>query len=99
MFCGIDWSDDHHDVAVVDDNGAVIAQTANRQRRRGLRSAPEALEARARVHCRQAVVDALVLANILRTDMHAHRRLDGLPNQSVGDLAIFSRWEPGMPAP
>jgi transposase len=26
MFCGIDWSDDHHDVAVVDDNGAVIAQ-------------------------------------------------------------------------
>jgi hypothetical protein len=26
MFCGIDWSDDHHDVAVVDNNGAVIAQ-------------------------------------------------------------------------
>jgi len=26
MFCEIDWSDDHHDVAVVDDNGAVIAQ-------------------------------------------------------------------------
>lgn len=24
--CGIDWADDHHDVAVVDKHGAVVAQ-------------------------------------------------------------------------
>ena len=26
MFCGIDWSDDHHDVAVVEGSGSVIAE-------------------------------------------------------------------------
>ena len=26
VFCGIDWSDDHHDVALVDHEGKTLAQ-------------------------------------------------------------------------
>ena len=26
LFCGIDWATEHHDVAVVDDNGSVVAR-------------------------------------------------------------------------
>jgi transposase len=26
LYCGIDWAADHHDVAVVDDNGSVVAR-------------------------------------------------------------------------
>ena len=26
MFCGIDWAEDHHDIAVVDDTGALVAR-------------------------------------------------------------------------
>src|SRR3712207_1373508 len=26
LFCGIDWSDDHHDVAIVDRPGSVLAE-------------------------------------------------------------------------
>ena len=25
-FCGIDWASDHHDIAIVDDKGAVLAK-------------------------------------------------------------------------
>jgi hypothetical protein len=26
QFCGIDWATDHHDVAVVDDDGTLVAR-------------------------------------------------------------------------
>jgi hypothetical protein len=26
LYCGIDWATDHHDVAVVDDDGRVVAR-------------------------------------------------------------------------
>ncbi len=26
MFCGIDWAEDHHDVALVDAEGALVAK-------------------------------------------------------------------------
>ena len=26
LYCGIDWASDHHDVAVVDDDGRVVAR-------------------------------------------------------------------------
>lgn len=26
LFCGIDWAEDHHDVAVVDDDGLLVAK-------------------------------------------------------------------------
>jgi transposase len=26
MFCGIDWSEQHHDVAIVDDTGVLVAK-------------------------------------------------------------------------
>lgn len=50
IYCGIDWAERTHDVALVDDAGTLVAK-------------------------RHITDDALVLANILRTDMHAHRPL------------------------
>jgi transposase len=26
LFCGIDWATEHHDVAIVDDDGCVVAR-------------------------------------------------------------------------
>jgi hypothetical protein len=30
MFCGIDWAENHHDVAVVDAQGSLVAKRPNR---------------------------------------------------------------------
>src|SRR5437763_505274 len=120
VFCGIDWSERHHDVALVDQDGTLIAKRGigesvedftelltllaeagdNAEEpipvaietSRGLLVA--ALRATGRPSCainpmgvaryreRHCVsrkksdhADAMTLANILRTDAHAHRRL------------------------
>ncbi|MFF0747484.1 IS110 family transposase [Streptomyces sp. NPDC004111] len=120
VFCGIDWAENHHDVALVDDAGQLLAKrritddvtgyqllldllaehgdTADEpisvaiETGRGLLVAVlnngtrpiYAINplAAARYRDRHSVSrkksdpgDALVLANILRTDRHAHRRL------------------------
>ncbi|WP_234342213.1 IS110 family RNA-guided transposase [Streptomyces leeuwenhoekii] len=120
MFCGIDWAERHHDVAIVDDTGTLLAKARitddvagynkllDLLAEHGDSSAtpiPVAIEtshgllvaalrtgsrkvfainplAAARYRDRHGVSrkksdpgDALVLANILRTDMHAHRPL------------------------
>jgi transposase len=120
IFCGIDWAEDHHDVAVVDQQGALLARQRIGDDSAGLRvllqllaecgdspdePAPVAIEtprgllvaclrsngrkvypinpmAVARYRDRYTVSrkksdhgDAVVLANILRTDMTAHRPL------------------------
>lgn len=120
VFCGIDWAENHHDVALVDDTGHLLAKrritddAAGYQILLDLLAAhgdtadepiPVAIEtgrgllvavlttgtrpvyainplAAARYRDRHSVSrkksdpgDALVLANILRTDLHAHRRL------------------------
>ena len=135
MFCGIDWSDDHHDVAVVDDNGAVIAQLRIGNDVEGFgqlleslaelgsgsaREVPVAIETakgllvasliaggwtvfpinplatsryRDRHRCgrgKSDTSDALVLANILRTDMHAHRPLP-VDSELVRGLRVLTR--------
>ncbi|WP_240107760.1 IS110 family transposase [Streptomyces sp. MUM 203J] len=127
IYCGIDWAERTHDVALVDDTGQLLAKRHITDDAAGYRSLmdllaeygdteetpiPVAIEtsrgllvavlragkrkvfvinpmAAARYRDRHAVSrkksdpgDALVLANILRTDMHAHRPL---PNDS--DLA------------
>jgi transposase len=120
VFCGIDWAENHHDVALVDDTGHLLAKRRITDDAAGYRllldlladhgdtadePIPVAIEtgrgllvavlttgtrpvyainplAAARYRDRHSVSrkksdpgDALVLANILRTDLHAHRRL------------------------
>ncbi|MFD9439846.1 IS110 family transposase [Streptomyces sp. NPDC060006] len=127
IYCGIDWAEKTHDVALVDDNGELLAKRRVTDDAAGYKilldllaeygdteesPIPVAIEtsrgllvavlrtgkrqvfainpmAAARYRDRHSVSrkksdagDALVLANILRTDMHAHRPL---PNDS--DLA------------
>ncbi|MGW1365229.1 IS110 family transposase [Streptomyces chartreusis] len=120
IYCGIDWAERHHDVALVDDTGALVAKRRITDDATGYRllldllaeygdtedaPIPVAIEASrgllvavlrtgkrqvfainpmaaARYRDRHSVSrkksdpgDALVLANILRTGMHAHRPL------------------------
>src|SRR6516225_10543752 len=118
VFCGIDWAEDHHDIAVVDLRGQLLARRRISDDAAGLAQLLELLAAHgdsaqdpvpvaietprglltaclratgrqvypinpmavARYRDRHSVAgrksdkgDALVLANILRTDLHAHR--------------------------
>jgi transposase len=123
IYCGIDWAERTHDVALVDDTGALVAKRHITDDAVGYKvllellaeygdteenPIPVAIEtsrgllvavlrtgtrrkvfainpmAAARYRDRHSVSrkksdpgDALVLANILRTDMHAHRPLPG----------------------
>lgn len=119
-FCGIDWAENHHDIAIVDDTGKQLARRRISDTAEGLSEllallaehgdtaddqVPVAIEtgrgllvaclvatgrevvvinpmAAARYRERTAVTrsksdatDALMLANVLRTDRHAHRPL------------------------
>lgn len=129
VYCGIDWAEHHHDVAVVDADGAVLAQRRISDDVAGFTALTEILCAHVedltqvevaletdrgllvaalrgagyrvfainpkvvdRYRDRYAVsgaksdrVDALVLANLLRTDRDRHRPL---PNDSVDVEAI-----------
>src|SRR6266581_2119281 len=104
VYCGIDWAEDHHDIAVADRDGKLLAlrpehgDTAGDpvpvaiETPRGLLVAclratgrpvyPVNPMAVARYRDRHSVSgkksdhgDALVLANVLRTDMGMHRPL------------------------
>jgi transposase len=120
VFCGIDWAEDHHDIALVDADGALLARRRIADDAAGLAQllellaghgdnadypVPVAIEtprglltaclratgrsvypinpmAVARYRDRHSVAgrksdhgDAVVLANVLRTDAHAHRPL------------------------
>lgn len=118
VFCGIDWASDHHDIAIVDDEGAVLTKERVANDAVGFARLlelladagdtaddliPVAIEtdhglwvaslvetgrqvyainplAAARYRTRHSVsrakadvTDAIALANIVRTDRHAHR--------------------------
>jgi transposase len=120
VYCGIDWASDHHDIAVVDDDGRVVARGRVGNDAAGLAQVltllaeagdsaehpiPVGIEtdrglwvaalretgrviypinplAASRYRARYAVsgaksdaTDAVLLANIVRTDAHAHRPL------------------------
>jgi transposase len=134
VFCGIDWAEDHHDIALVDSAGALLARARVGDDAAGLARllellaahgdseqgpVPVAIEtprgllvaclratgrkvypvnpkATARYRDRHSASgrksdhgDAVVLANILRTDAHAHRPLpaDSELAQAVAVLA------------
>jgi transposase len=135
VFCGIDWADDHHDIALVDDTGTVLLQHRIGDDVQGWAllldvlaahgdhaeaPVPVAIEtsqgllvsclratgrpvfainplAVARYRDRHSVArrksdagDALVLANILRTDLHAHRPLPA-DSDHVRAVAVLAR--------
>jgi transposase len=107
LFCGIDWATEHHDVAVVDDDGRVVARGRVSNDAAGFAQLltllaeagdsaahpiPVGIEtdrgllvaalAASRYRARYAVsgaksdaTDAVLLANIVRTDPGAHRPL------------------------
>lgn len=135
MFCGIDWSDDHHDIAVVDEAGMVVVseritndvagylrlvEVLSPLEQSGDACTPVAIEtakgllvaalvasgrpvyainplATSRYRDRHRstraksdVSDAIVLANILRTDRHAHRPLPA-DSELVRSLRVLTR--------
>ena len=136
-YCGIDWSEDHHDVALVDHEGTLLVHRRIPDSATGLREllellaehgdtadamVPVAIEtgrgllvsclvatgrdvvvinpmAAARYRERTTVarsksdaMDALMLANVLRTDRHAHRSLPK-DSESVRAVAVLARAE------
>jgi transposase len=133
VFCGIDWAEDHHDIALVNRDGGLVARLRVSDDAAGLARLLELLAAHgdsaevpvpvaietprgllvaclratrpvypvnpmavARYRDRHSVAgrksdhgDAVVLANVLRTDLHAHRPLpaDSELAQAVAVLA------------
>jgi transposase len=135
LTCGIDWADDHLDVAVVDHVGVVVTEGRVPNDAAGVARLWELLEAAGErpgalapvaietskglfvaalvasgraVYCinplatsryrdryrssraKSDAVDAIVLANILRTDIHAHRPLPANSDQ-VRALQVLTR--------
>ena len=135
VFCGIDWAEDHHDIALVDRDGTVLARQRITDDAAGLAALLELLSAHgdaaegpvpvaietprgllvaclraagrkvypvnprsvARYRDRHSVAgrksdkgDAAVLANILRTDLHAHRPLPA-DSELAQAIAVLAR--------
>jgi len=135
VFCGIDWAEDHHDIAVVDLRGQLLARRRISDDAAGLAQLLELLAAHgdsaqdpvpvaietprglltaclratgrqvypinpmavARYRDRHSVAgrksdhgDAVVLANILRTDAHAHRPLPA-DTELAQAIAVLAR--------
>src|ERR1017187_8129464 len=135
VFCGIDWAEDHHDIALVDEGGQVLARQRVSDDAAGLARllellaqhgdtpddpVPVAIEtprgllvaclratgrsvcsinpmAVARYRDRHSIAgrksdhgDAVVLANILRTDLHAHRPLPA-DSELAQAIAVLAR--------
>src|SRR5436305_762897 len=135
VFCGIDWAEDHHDIAIVDRDGQLLARRRISDDAAGLAAllallaehgdsagdqVPVAIEAPrglltsclratgrqvypvnpmavARYRDRHSIAgrksdhgDALVLANILRTDRHAHRPLPA-DSELAQAIAVLAR--------
>src|SRR5215218_1704621 len=138
VFCGVDWAEGHHDIAVIDGDGALIGKRRIEESLDGVAEftamltaagdsaeapIPVAIEtprgllvavlrasgrpiypinplAVARYRERTSVsgkksdhVDAMALANILRTDQHLHRMLpdDSAEARAITVLARLSR--------
>src|SRR3954470_13805140 len=131
VFCGVDWAEGHHDIALIDDEGKLVAKRRINESVEGVAELtaagdsaeepiPVAIEtprgllvavlpasgrpiypinplAVARYRERTSVsgkksdhVDAMALANILRTDAHLHRLL---PDDSplVRSIMVLAR--------
>ena len=141
VFCGIDWAEDHHDIALVDQDGALLAKRRIGDDAAGFAALlqllveagddpdapiPVAIETShgllvaclratgrpvfpinplsvSRYRDRHSVArrksdagDALVLANILRTDLAAHRPLPA-DSELAQAIAVLARAQSMMP--
>jgi hypothetical protein len=141
VYCGIDWAEGHHDVALVDQHGVVVAKRRIGDDAAGFGQlmallaehgdspaglVPVAIEtsrgllvaclrgtgrslyvinplAVSRYRDRYSVAgkksdhgDAVVLANIIRTDAHAHRPLPA-DTELVQAIAVLARAQPAGP--
>jgi predicted NBD/HSP70 family sugar kinase len=83
-YCGIDWAEGHHDVAIIDGDGKLVAKKRISDDPAGFTALTGMLAdaAVARYRERSSVAraksdhaDAMTLANILRVDAHIHRQL------------------------
>jgi transposase len=135
VFCGIDWAEDHHDIALTDRDGTLLARRRISDDAAGLASllallaehgdtaedpVPVAIEtprglltaclratgrkvypinpmAVARYRDRHSIAgrksdhgDSFILANVLRTDMHAHRPLPA-DSELAQAIAVLAR--------
>ncbi|MCE7003278.1 IS110 family transposase [Kibdelosporangium philippinense] len=135
VYCGVDWAESHHDIALVDEQGKLVAKRRITEPAEGFAELvgllaeagddpadpiPVAIEtprgllvavlrasgrpvypinpmAVARYRERRTVarsksdhVDAMTLANILRTDMHAHRQLPA-DSELARSIAVLAR--------
>ena len=135
VFCGIDWAEDHHDIALADGDGKLLARQRISDDAAGLAAlldllaehgdspddpVPVAIETPrgllvaclratgrkvyplnpmsvARYRDRHSVAgrksdhgDAFVMANVLRTDMHAHRPLPA-DSELAQAIAVLAR--------
>jgi transposase len=135
VFCGIDWAEDHHDIAIAGADGTLLARKRIGDNAAGLAALLELLAAHgdtaqepvpvaietprgllvaclratgrpvypvnpmavARYRDRHSVAgrksdpgDAFVLANVLRTDMHAHRPLPA-DSELAQAIAVLAR--------
>jgi transposase len=135
VFCGIDWAEDHHDIALADRDGTLLARRRISDDAAGLASLlallaehgdtaedpiPVAIEtprglltaclratgrpvypinpmAVARYRDRHSIAgrksdhgDSFVLANVLRTDLHAHRPLPA-DSELAQAIAVLAR--------
>ena len=135
VFCGIDWAEDHHDIAVVNRDGQLLARLRISDGAAGLAALLELLAehgdsaedripvtietprgllvaclratgrqvypvnpmAVARYRDRHSIAgrksdhgDAVVLANVLRTDLHAHRPLPA-DSELAQAIAVLAR--------
>jgi transposase len=135
VFCGIDWAEDHHDIALVDRDGQLLARRRISDDAAGLAALLDVLAAHggsagdpipvaietprglltaclratgrkvypinpmavARYRDRHSIAgrksdhgDAVVLANVLRTDLHAHRPLPA-DSELAQAIAVLAR--------
>src|SRR6266581_3497227 len=94
VYCGIDWAEDHHDIAVADRDGKLLVACL---RATGRPACPVNPMAVARYRDRHSVSgkksdhgDAVVLANVLRTDMGMHRPLPA-DSELAQAIAVLAR--------
>jgi transposase len=134
VYCGIDWAEQHHDVAVLDSAGRVLAQQRVTDDLAGFTALTEVLDRLAPIHSQVEIaletdhglfvhalrdagfrvfainpmavdryrdryrvsraksdaVDALVLANLLRTDAGRHREIPA-DSEQVSVISVLAR--------
>ena len=98
-FCGIDWAEGHHDVAIIDGDGKLVAKKRIGDDPAGFTALTGMLAdaAVARYRERSSVAraksdhaDAMTLANILRVDAHIHRQLPA-DSELAKAIAVLAR--------